>query len=102
MASCLTGKVLLGGLVWSRGVARWFRRSLSVADPFVRVEESTTGGRCISRCVEKIERTMESNLGDEHFHEAVACGNVPNATAAWSASGFMRRKAGWQMEQNNR
>src|SRR6267154_448732 len=23
------------GLVWSRGVARWFRRSLSVADPFV-------------------------------------------------------------------
>jgi hypothetical protein len=31
---------------WSRGVARWFRRSLSVADSFVRVEESTTGCRC--------------------------------------------------------
>jgi hypothetical protein len=31
--------------VWSRGVARWFRRSLSVADSFVRVEESTTSCR---------------------------------------------------------
>jgi hypothetical protein len=31
--------------VWSRGVARWFRCSLSVADSFVRVEESTTSCR---------------------------------------------------------
>ncbi len=31
--------------MWSRGEARWFRLSLSVADSFVRVEESTTGCR---------------------------------------------------------
>jgi len=31
--------------MWSRGVARWFRWSLSVAGSFVRVEESTTGCR---------------------------------------------------------
>jgi hypothetical protein len=31
--------------VWSRGVTRWFRFSLSVADSFVRVEESATGCR---------------------------------------------------------
>jgi hypothetical protein len=34
--------------LWSRGVTRSFRYSLSGADSFVRVEESATGGRCSS------------------------------------------------------
>src|ERR1700724_2888681 len=43
----ITGEsVALYELLWSRGMTRWFRFNLAVADSFVRVEESTTGGRC--------------------------------------------------------